>query len=122
MCSSQVLALDELFVADVADAMILNRLFGSLWDKGLVLIATSNRHPDGLYEHGLQRHLFLPFIQRLKVGSQARAVYSFWDTFIDCCWGQVFVNLDSLCLKGWLACCKETCKEGGSFTSQAFRK
>eukprot|EP00878_Enallax_costatus_P014061 GHUV01014705.1.p1 GENE.GHUV01014705.1~~GHUV01014705.1.p1 ORF type:complete len:299 (+),score=52.41 GHUV01014705.1:2088-2984(+) len=62
----KVLALDELFVTDVADAMILHRLFGRLWDNGLVLVATSNRAPDALYEGGLQRQLFLPFIARLK--------------------------------------------------------
>lgn len=65
----QVLALDELFVNDVADAMILHRMFGRLWDSGLVLVATSNRAPDALYENGLQRQLFLPFIAKLKVRS-----------------------------------------------------
>lgn len=64
---SRVLALDEFFVTDVADAMILSRLFGRLWDHGMILVATSNRAPDKLYENGLQRSLFMPFIHRLKV-------------------------------------------------------
>lgn len=63
---SKLICLDELFVNDIADASILHRLFDHLWTKRITLVATSNRHPDALYEGGLQRQLFLPFIARLK--------------------------------------------------------
>ena len=63
---AKILCFDEFQVTEVADAMILERLFKHLFDYGIFVVTTSNRHPSNLYEGGIQREKYLEFVNYMQ--------------------------------------------------------
>ena len=72
----RLLAFDEMQITDITDAMLVGRLFEALFVGGVTVVTTSNRHPDELYKNGLNRQLFLPFIQLIKERMYVRELVS----------------------------------------------
>jgi cell division protein ZapE len=75
----RLLCFDEMQITDIADAMIVGRLFQVLFEEGVTIVTTSNRVPEDLYKNGLNRQLFLPFIALIRERMQVAELASVTD-------------------------------------------
>jgi cell division protein ZapE len=78
-----LLCFDEMQISDITDAMLVGRLFERLFERGVVIVTTSNRAPDELYKDGLNRQLFLPFIALIKDRLEVHELESATDHRLD---------------------------------------
>ena len=78
-----LLCFDEMQITDITDAMLVGRLFERLFERGVVVVTTSNRAPDELYKDGLNRQLFLPFIALIKERLEVHQLESATDHRLD---------------------------------------
>jgi cell division protein ZapE len=78
-----LLCFDEMQISDITDAMLVGRLFERLFERGVVVVTTSNRAPDALYKDGLNRNLFLPFITEIKDRLEVHQLESATDHRLD---------------------------------------
>jgi cell division protein ZapE len=78
-----LLCFDEMQITDITDAMLVGRLFERLFERGVVVVTTSNRAPDELYKEGLNRQLFLPFIALIKDRVEVHELASATDHRLD---------------------------------------